>query len=80
MKEQKNLKPYSKTPGMRDYARRIKDAMAAEGKEVTVFIIYRAVEGISQNVYAIEIRQRFVDMLSDAIRRHKSVENKISRL
>ena len=80
MKEQKNLKPYSKNVGMRDYAKRIRDAMAQEGKDVTVFIIYRAVQGVSQNVYALEIRQRFVDMLEDAKRRHKSVENRVIRL
>lgn len=80
MKEQKNLKPYSKINGMRDYAKRIRDAMAEEGKQVSVFVVYRAIEGTSQNAYSLEIRQRFVDMLEAIRKRQRAIDSKISRL
>lgn len=69
---QSNLKPLTKMVGMYGYAEKIKKALELEGTETSLFVIYRAIEGVSKSEHSTIIRKKFLKMIQEI---KESVDN-----
>lgn len=77
---QSNLKPLTKMVGMYGYAEKIKKSLASENSEVSLFVIYRSIEGTSKNQHSTSIRKIFLAMVRSIKDSVNSVENEAEML
>jgi predicted RNA-binding protein len=76
---QSNLKPLTKMVGMYGYAEKIKNLLSEE-KDISLFVIYRAIEGTSKSEHSTEIRKRFLAMASEIKNSFDDVEKQAEML
>lgn len=77
---QSNLKPLTKMVGMYGYAEKIKKGLSVKGVNISLFVIYRAIEGTSKSEYSTSIRKMFLEMVQSLKKDVNEVEENAKML